>query len=93
MSGGICPRGEISRRNFQIHKFSSHPMKNYPVIFTLMAGINFTGSTLLVAPLNANACFLREGRKLFCTLCAKNETRVIVNILYSCKSIAMKFST
>jgi len=23
----------------------------------------------------------------------KNETRVILNILYSCKSIAMKFST
>ena len=27
------------------------------------------------------------------TPCAKNETRVILNILYSCKSIAMKFST
>ena len=28
-----------------------------------------------------------------CTMCAKNETRLILNILYSCKSIAMKFST
>jgi len=26
------------------------------------------------------------------TMCAKNETRVILNILYSCESIAMKFS-
>jgi len=26
-------------------------------------------------------------------LCAKNETRIILNILYSCKSVAMKFST
>jgi len=27
------------------------------------------------------------------TMCAKNETRVILNILYSGKSIAVKFST
>ena len=27
------------------------------------------------------------------TLCAKNETHVILNISYSCKSIAMKFSS
>ena len=27
------------------------------------------------------------------TLCAKNETRVISNILHSCNSIAMNFST
>jgi len=26
-------------------------------------------------------------------MCAKNETHVILNILYSCKTIAMKFST
>jgi len=25
-------------------------------------------------------------------VCQKNETRVILNILYSCKSVAMKFS-
>ena len=27
------------------------------------------------------------------TVCQKNETRIILNILYSCKSIAMKFSS
>jgi len=26
-------------------------------------------------------------------VCQKNETRVVLNILYSCMSIAMKFST
>jgi len=26
------------------------------------------------------------------TMCSKNETRVTLNILYSCKFIAMKFS-
>ena len=26
------------------------------------------------------------------TLCAKNETHIILNILYSCKSVVMKFS-
>jgi len=28
-----------------------------------------------------------------CTVCQNNETRVIVNILYSCESVAVKFKT
>jgi len=27
-----------------------------------------------------------------CTMCPKNNTRVILNVLYSCKSVAIKFS-
>jgi len=27
------------------------------------------------------------------TVCAKNETRIILNILYTCKSVAIRFST
>jgi len=30
---------------------------------------------------------------IFCTCVPKNETYIILNIVYSCKSVAMKFST
>ena len=40
------------------------------------------------------ACFaIRWLQEVMCTMCPqKNETRVILNILYSCKSLAVKFS-